>query len=375
MFPFDLTTLALLAGMAVSFIAGEAAMYGDTLTLHINVVPSIVQTGFGVVTAEQTFVSESARIVQGKSIIPTPTLRISSRPTVLSALATPLQLDAVVGALQDQFGYDRVVVNAAVLAGTAGALRMLLIVEQPNQTPEQIQITQANGDPVALVRRGADATMARISPYRVAQADYIRGLDNDPEALKDAKATAQLYLGRPWDPTRASERAMLYNLLAMLSLLDGQVPEANGQLKLVDPIPGVLPEARGVVALNRAFLAVANQRPAEALALLQAGEKLAADISLPNFGARITMLGGLVAWSSGDIAQAEKLLRAAIVALPDDEGPHVYLARLLAAKGDDAGAEIERSASIAAHPFDLEIPVFAQSIVWVDPVKGGITRR
>ena len=375
MIPIDFTTLVLLAGMLVSIIAGEAALYGDTLTLHINVTPKITQAGFDSATAEQIFVAESARIVRGESIIPTPTLRVSSRPTVMSALAAPLELAPVVGALQDQFGYDRLVVNAAVVSGAGDALRMLIVVEQPHQTPEQIQLTQADGDPAALVRRGADVTMSRVSPYRVAQAYYIRGLDNDPAALKDAKETAIQYLARPWEPDRASERAMLHNLVAMLALLDGQIPEAESQLALVDPIPGVLPEARGVVALNRAFLAVAAKRPAEATKFFQAGEKLAAGISLPDFGARITMLNGLVAWSGGDTVQAEKSFRAAIAALPRDEGPHAYLARLLAAKGDPAGAAAEQEAAAANHPFDVEIPVLAQSIFWVDPANGGIKRH
>jgi hypothetical protein len=52
MLPFDVTTIALLAGMLVSLIAGEAAMYGDTLTLHINVAPKIVESGFDAATAE-----------------------------------------------------------------------------------------------------------------------------------------------------------------------------------------------------------------------------------------------------------------------------------------------------------------------------------
>ncbi len=375
MIPFDLTTLVFLAGMVVSLIAGEAAMYGDTLTLHINVTPKIVQAGFDSTTAEQIFIAEAAQIVRGESIIPTPTLRVSSRPTVMSALATPLKLDAVVGALQDQFGYDRLVVNAAVLSDTGDALRMVIVVQQPRQTPEQIQVTQANGDAAALVRRGADFTMARVSPYRVAEADYIRGLSGDTDALKEAKETAMRYLAHPWEPARASERAMLYNLVAMLALIDDQVPTAEAQLGLVDPIPGVLPEARGIVALNRAFLAVAGKRPDDAKALFQAGEKLTSGIALPDFGARITMLGGLVAWSGGDLVEAEKSFRAAIVALPGDEGPHAYLARLLTTKGDAAGAAAEQATATARHPFDVEIPVFAQSIFWVDPVNGGIKRH
>jgi hypothetical protein len=375
MLPFDFTSLFLLAGMVLGLIAGEAAMYGDTLTLRINVTPKVVQNGFDAATAEQIFVAESARIVRGKSIIPTPTLRVNSRPTVMSALAAPLQLTTVVGALQDEFGYDRLVVNATIMTGTGDALRMLIVVEQPRQTPEQIQITQTDGDPAALVRRGADMTMARVSPYRVAQADYIRGLDNTPAALSEAKETAIRYLSRPWELERASERAMLYNLLAMLALLDEQIPLAESQLKLVDPIPGVLPAARGVVALNRAFLAVAGKRSAEALEYFQAGQKLAASIALPDFSASVTTLSALVSWSAGDMVEAEKSLRGAMVALPSDEAPHFYLAQLLAAKGDEAGAQKERDAAAAAHPFAVEIPIFAQSIFWLDPIKGGIQRR
>jgi hypothetical protein len=359
----------------MGLISSEAAMYGDTLTLHINVAPKLVEAGFDSTTAEQIFVAESAWIVRGESIIPTPTLRISSRPTVMGALASPLQLGPVIGALQDQFGYDRLVVSASVLPGTDKALRMLLVVQQPHQPPEQVEVTQADGDPAALVRRGADFTMARVSPYRVAQADYIRGLDNDPATLKEAKETALRYLRRPWEPARASERAMLHNLVAMLALIDEQIPVAENQLSLVDPIPGVLPEARGIVALNRAFVAVAGKRPAEALAFFQAGEKQTASINLPGFGARITMLGGIVAWSGGDVAAAEKAFRAAIAAQPGDDGPHVYLAQLLAANGDAAGAAAEQVAAEAARPFHEGIPVLAQSIFRVDPVQGGMKRH
>jgi len=375
MLPFDTTSLFLLVGMLVSLIVGESALHGDTLTLRINVAPKLVQAGFDSTTAEQIFIAQSARIVGEPSIIPTPTLRVSSRPTVRSALATPLKLDSIVGALQDQFGYDRLLVNAAVLPGSGDALRMLLLVQQPHQPPEQIEVTQADGDPIALVRRGADFTMGRVSPYRVAQANYIRGLDNNPTALTEAKETALRYLKRPWEPARASERAMLHNLVAMLALLEDQMPIAENQLDLIDEIPGVLPEARGIVALNRAFLAVAGKRPAEARVFFQTGEKLAASIGLPNFAPRIAVLGGLVAWSGGDIVQAEKSFRAAIAALPGDGAPHVYLAQLLEARGDAAGAVAERKAATAMRPFDVEIPVFAQSIFWVDPVHGGIRRH
>jgi hypothetical protein len=377
MLPVDLSTLFLFVGMMLSIVAGEAAINGDTLNLKINLPQKLEQSGFDADTAEKLFIAESAWIVRGTSIIPTPTLRVSSRPSVISALATPLKLDRIVGALQDQFGYDRLVVSAAMLSAAENALRMVIIVEHPLAGPDQIQLTQADGDPAALVRRGAAATMERVSPYRVAQAYYIRGLENaDPGALKDAAATASRHLARPWEPSRASERAMLYNLMALLALLDNKIALADQMLRLVDPIPGVLAEARAIVALNRAFLTVAANKPAEARALFDAGEKLAAAITLPDFDARVVMLGALVAWSEGDKVEAERRLRAAIVAMPSNERPHAYLATLLGTTVEGAGdkEKAEQASAVAANPFTPDLPFFAQSVFSVDPVNGGIRR-
>ncbi len=227
MFPFEITTLVLRAGMAVSLVAGELALYGGALSLHINVAPKITEGGFDADTADQGFITEAAQIVRGELVIPTPTLRVSSSPTAMSGLASPLRLESLVGALQDQFGYERLVVNAAMLIGPGDALRMLIVAGQPHQAPEQIHLLQSDGDAAALVRRAADATIAQASPFRVAPADYLRGLNHDPAALKEAKELTIHFPARSWDPARASERAMLHNLLALLMLLER--PNSGGR--------------------------------------------------------------------------------------------------------------------------------------------------
>jgi hypothetical protein len=89
----------------------------------------------------------------------------------------------------------------------------------------------------------------------------------------------------------------------------------------------------------------------------------------------MNMLGGLVAWSEGDGTLAESLLRTAIAATPNRQGPHVYLARLLAARGDEAGAAEEQEAAPARQWFNSRIPSLAQSEFWVDPMNGTITPR
>ena len=69
------------------------------------------------------------------------------------------------------------------------------------------------------------------------------------------------------------------------------------------------------------------------------------------------------------------LLRRALETRPHSEAAHAYLAQLLRAKGDVAGAEAESAAAVDSRRFNILVPALAESDFWVDPVKGGITTR
>jgi Tfp pilus assembly protein PilF len=77
----------------------------------------------------------------------------------------------------------------------------------------------------------------------------------------------------------------------------------------------------------------------------------------------------------GDLVQVEARLREAIADDPDDETPHVYLAQLLDIEGRQANAAAERATAGNLARFRVELPAQAQSLYWVDPVKGGLRRR
>jgi hypothetical protein len=47
---------------------------------------------------------------------------------------------------------------------------------------------------------------------------------------------------------------------------------------------------------------------------------------------------------------------------------------LLVDHRDSPGISAEQAAAVAAHPFVEELPFLAQSVFWVDPVKGGLKR-
>jgi len=387
----DFTSLFIIAGLLFGLLAGDAAIFGDTLTVRIAVADNIGKAGFTESTAEQVFTAEAARIVRGESIIPAPTLRVGSNPTVITALAKPLNLDSVVAALQGQLGIDHLAVGGAIVAEPGGEkpsadkaqypltlgtrLDMVIVVVQPNRPPTQTVFVEDDGDPVTLVKRAAGWAMEQVSPYRVVLAHALDGAHGDPHGLTAAKNAAQRFLAKPFEPDKASELALTHNVLALIALHDNDLKEAQAQLADVGLIPGVLPQARAEVALNQAFVAVADKRPGEAAALLRKAREASQTLDLPNFVYHLDVLEGVVAWGNGDAAGAETSFRAAAAMAPDNEAAHHYLAMLLAARGDAQGAAAEQQKSDRVRPFQARQQGLAVTLFWTDPLKGGVTWR
>ena len=374
--PIDLSTLAILAGLFFGSVVGDAVLFGNQLQVHLTVPEKLVAEGFTEDAAEQLFLAEVMRVSQVPSIVRTPEADINSRPSVLEALVKPLQLGDVVSSLQYQLGYNAVTITGLVLEGPAATgLQMVIVVNQPNEAPAKIKLAQPDGDATALVERGCRLALELVSPYRVALTDFWDGRHANTAALARAKEVAEATVSMPWDPARATERVMLRNLLALLAMRQGDFAAAEAQFKLSDQIPGALPAAQGTVAFNRAFVAVAQRRPTDAVAQFKEGVQLSIDVELADYAGDIALLGGLVAWSAGDARQAEQMFRRALEERPHSEAAHVYLDRLLRAKGDTAGADAEAAAAVDSRRFNILVPALAQSDFWVDPVKGGIIMR
>jgi hypothetical protein len=376
--PIDLSTLAILAGLFFSAVVGDAVLFGDPLQVEITVPTKLVDEGFTQAAAEQLFVAEVARIAKTGSIIHTPDVHASSRPSVLAALAKPLGLDNVVVSLQSQLGREMVTVQGAVLTGaTPGTLDMVVFVTEPLEPVVKIKLTQADGNPTALVERGSEMVLEKVAPYRVALTDFADGLDGDSAALARAKEVATRALARPFVAHRATERVMMRNLLGLVALLDGDMAEAEKEFNMTKAIPSELPAAaaQGTIALNRAFVAVAQRRPKDAVDYFKAGQALSAGLDEQGYQGRVATIGGLVAWSAGDTGKAKAWFRKSIAEFPIDEAPHFYLAQLLTQMGDPAGAAAERAAAAEIQRIEIDIPALALSDFWVDPVQGGLKVR
>jgi hypothetical protein len=111
----DFTTLLLAAGLFFGLVIGDATLLGDPLRVRIVVPARVADTGFTEAVAEHLFLSEAARVGRALSIVRTSGVEVSSRGSVLAAIAKPLSLDQVVVALQSRVGIDVVSVDAAVL--------------------------------------------------------------------------------------------------------------------------------------------------------------------------------------------------------------------------------------------------------------------
>lgn len=386
----DFTSLFIIASVMFGLVVGDAALYGDTLRVQIDVASDINNAGFTESAAEDVFLAQAAEIVRGDSIIPAPPVRVATAPSVVAALAKPLNLDAVVVAMQNQLGIDHLAVSGAILmesgAGkvvlqegahplTAARLDMPVVVLRPHRTPVHTVLVEDDGDPVKLVRRAASWAMEQVSPYRVVLSYFLAGMSGDARGLPAASEAANRFLARPWDPANASELAMTRHILALMAMNDGNFGEAEAQFTLADLTPGVAPPVRSQLDLDHAFLAVAKQRPERAAELLRRSRETVQTLNLPGFADTLDLMEGVVAWSGGDTTKAEAMFRRVIASSSVNDSAHHYLAQLLAARGDKAGAAAEEQAATLSHPFDVKQEGLAVLLFWTDPVKGGVTAR
>src|SRR6185503_15455822 len=102
----DLTSLMIVAGLFLGLVVGDAALFGDPVQVQISVPSKVSDTGFTEAAAEQVFAAKVAEMGQARSIVHTPSVQISTRPSILAAMAKPLSLDNVVIAIQSQAGVD-----------------------------------------------------------------------------------------------------------------------------------------------------------------------------------------------------------------------------------------------------------------------------
>lgn len=371
----DLTTLLTVVGLFLSVVAGNAAIFGESLYASIAVPNTLSNGGFDKATAEKVFAAELAWYTRLPSILPTPNVSVSSSPSFTMALAKPLQLQDVVLAIQTQIRQDVVSANGAIMQDGGGkGLSMIMVINAPPDPPATLTLSQPDGDPRALLKTAAREAMIIIAPYRVALSDLAGALHYDPDAFEKAEATAKRGLNQPWDfsEQNATELALLQNLLGVLAIRKRDGTEARHRFRLASSIPNAHHHAYGLVRMNEAFLALTERRTADAAIAFAAGNDILGREGRDLLTGRIMVLEALIAWQAGDLARAEKLLRESMDTLGTEIEPHYYLSRMAIDRGDTATAHAELAMAHIAARLDKHYASLAHTILAIDVRTGAL---
>jgi len=372
----DFVTLGFITMALMGLITSEAVLNANTLSVTISVPPRVAEMGFTRQAAEEIFAAEVKRIVDAPSTISRPSMRISSRKSVLGALSESLQLGGLTTAIQDLFGQETVRVTGALMQETE-KYRLVLTVSDRDSIPIQLDIRREDNDVVAVLRDGATATFERVAPYRVALSRFLAGIKGDQAQLARSRIDTKTALQLPVQRGRESEWAGLNTLDALHYLMANDTREATAAFKRAYADPNISMGAKAVGQVNYAFMAIASRQPAEAWRYAQSAREYQAgsDTSLWNFEAYIDISEGLAAWATGDLAAAERLFTLAAQKMPRDETPLVYLVQLLSSLNKTEAAEAARARLEQSSSFSGEIPAMALSLFWIDPKTGAIERR
>lgn len=374
----DIYSLLIITGTFFAAVIGNAAFFGDYVRVQIDVPPKLVQQGFTEDAAERIFWDVATRAAQVSTIMPVRELKTKSGANILGALAKPLRLDGAVGALQDSIGISNIFVYSAILTNpNNNALEMVVLLSVPGQKPERLDLMQEDGNPTALVVRGSKEALREFAPFRLACSELDQGLNGNQQALGLARAGALHALSHQYAPQQAGQRTMLWNLLGLMDLIDNKLDAADIDLQEAEEEPYQPNWAKEVVASNHAFLAIARGKPEEAQRFLNVAVSLRDELThqQPIDESHWQVLRGIAAWSRGNVDVAEAAFRAAIEAAPSDPQGHYYLAKWLAVRGDKAEAAVESAAVKRLAKFHVPVIGLMQEEFWIDPVKGGITRR
>jgi hypothetical protein len=319
----ELATIGLLSAIVFGLIAGDAVISANTMAVGIGLPPTVQQSGLTRQSAEEIFVTELSRIAAIPSGVPVPVPRVSSRRTVIGALAEPLKLTDLTIALQDLFGLEPIRVSATMMQRGNG-LVMEAIVAQEGHPLQRLSFERPDGDAVALIRHAAISTFAEIAPFRVTLAQ-LRDVLQDPQMdVRPIRAQAERLLQRDWGVDSDIERSALHSLVSVLALLHGDVEGAQAEIRRADAIEGALPTARTFYALNGSFVGLLQGDMRLAERELNRATQTPMQQIIPVFPAYIEVQRGLISWADGKIDDADAAFQRALVIDPRNNVAMTY---------------------------------------------------
>ncbi len=360
------TAIAMIFGL----LTADAVVNAETVAVQIDVPASVARTGYTEDVVERIFVHEIEMITQTRSLLQSPSMRSSRKPTIVGVIANSLRIDNFTAALQDLLGLDRTRIAGAIVTSAPGDRERLLINSSSAYSGAFSLDLSEKGDTEQLLRHAAHDTMQRVHPYRSALFHFEQISASGGKDYSIVVQIAEREFSRPLRAEMLEERSFLQNLLGIVALLNNDLDEAERRFRLsFDRSPGF-----NVGRMNLAFVHVERDKYQEAINLLTpliAGG-LGQRLSIPS--KRFALLQeailntlGTALWAQGDLDGAEAAYKRATREHPSSAGAYSYWARLLRERGDEqAAVEKEKIARVNALTFE-NYPEIANLYFWMSP--------
>ena len=356
--------------MIFGLLTADAVVNAETVAVQIDVPAAVARTGYTEDVAERIFVHEIETITQTRSLLQSPSMRSSRKPTIVGVIANSLRIDNFTAALQDLLGLDRTRIAGAIVTSAPGDRERLLINSSSAYSGAFSLDISEKGDTEQLLRHAAHDTMQRVHPYRSALFHFEQISASGGKDYTIVVQIAERELSRPLRAEMLEERAFLQNLLGIVALLNNDLDEAERRFRLsFDRSPGF-----NVGRINLAFVHVERDSYQEAIDLLTpliAGG-LGQRLSIPSKRSALLQEAilntlGTALWAQGDLDGAEAAYKRATREHPSSAGAYSYWARLLRERGDEqAAAEKEKIARVNALTFE-NYPEIANLYFWMSP--------
>ncbi len=366
----DIGSLIAAALLSLGLIGADAVINAGNVVFQVGVTKKLAERGYTPAVVDALLDADLKQIVEFKSIVHETRIRSADEKSVVGSIAESLSLRDVTTAFQSEFGLDSIRLTGSLMDGETGEFRFLLGGESYHTGKFTIDMTsKPNQSLPQFLTNVATAIATDLEPYSVAVAKFHtlqrknKFVENDEDHDEFQEFVATQLRRTVEDRTAEDDRAVLYNLLGMASMLYHEHACATRQFERAATIDPEL----GVPLANLALLALIERRFDDAIHLAGMAEQAREMRRIPFLIANTRVIIGLALWGKNDLAGAAEQFRTAATVYPGSMWAFYYWSQLETSVGnkDSAAMLLERA------EYDLQIfesyPEVALMYAKVDP--------
>lgn len=343
----DVGSLIVAILLSLGLIGTDAAINAGTIGFNIQVTEELAKRGYTSQLVDSMMDAYLREYVEFKSIVHPSQIRSSQQESVVSAIASSLNLKGVTTAFQSDFGLNPVRLTGSLMStGPDGKeLRFILTGESTHTGIFIIDRKSDNETLPQFMEQVADAIVSEIEPYASAvhkfNAMANKVASHDPESGHDRLIAFinDRLTSEAGQRDSDLDHAAFHNLLGITAMIVGDTKEAEADFHMAQ----VLDPEMGIPLMNLAVQYISQQRFDEALELAAASATARDVRSVPFLLANAHMVEGLAQWGKKDFKAAAAAFLASAKTYPSTMWAYFYWAEMLDSLGNTTDGDILRA--------------------------------